>query len=621
MAGGNYFMKRPYLLFIALLCATTAYAQRVNIIPQPLNVTEYEGRFVLSANTKIYINNAGLRPTALKLSKEIKALCGLNIPVSISKDHNAANAIVLNQTKVQDSLGTEGYNLSVNNKRVLVSGLPAGVFYGMQSLVQLLPVKENLKRPVSIPAVDIIDKPRFAWRGMMLDVGRQFYPVSYIKRFIDYLAFHKLNTFHWHLVEDAGWRIEIKKYPKLTSIGACRAGTQWGLRKDQFDPTPNYGYYTQEEVKDVVKYASERFITIVPEIEMPGHTLSSLAAYPELSCTGGPFEVSKYWVRSYDIYCAGNEKTFEFLENVLSEVTALFPGQYIHIGGDEAPKDRWKVCPKCQARIKAESLKDEHELQTYLIKRIENFLLTKHKKVIGWDEILEGGLAPNAAVMSWRGVAGGIAAARQKHDVVMTPTTYLYFDYPQGDKSLEGDLAYGPLLPLEKVYSYEPIPKELNAEEATYIKGLQANVWGEFIHSPERVEYMSFPRGDAMAEVAWTYPQNKNFENFKKRLEVQYKRYDDRNIFYSKSANNVSAVTSIDTPARKASITLKTDSFKPEIYYTLDGSQPGKNSLRYTQPISAGIPVTIMAVAYKNGILNSRTTIKQVAVAKPVVKK
>jgi hexosaminidase len=325
-------------------------------------------------------------------------------------------------------------------------------------------------------------------------------------------------------------------------------------------------------------------------------------------------------VRSYDIYCAGNEKTFEFLENVLSEVAALFPGQYIHIGGDEAPKDRWKVCPKCQARIKKEGLKDEHELQTYMIKRIENFLLTKHKKVIGWDEILEGGLAPNAAVMSWRGIAGGIAAAKQKHDVVMTPTTYFYFDYPQGDKNLEGMLAYGPLLTLEKVYGYEPIPRELSVEEAKYIKGVQANVWSEFIHSPERVEYMSFPRADALAEVAWTYPQRKDWESFKQRLEVQYKRYDDRDIFYSKSAKNVQADAVIDT-AGKATITLKTNSFKPEIYYTLDGSDPEKRSLRYTQLISANIPVTVKAVAYKNGVLDSRTTIKAVSVVKLASKK
>jgi hexosaminidase len=607
-------MKKLYLFCTALLLLSNSYAQDINIIPQPLSITQHKGHFVITATTKIYINNAALKPTALKLSAEIKKLSGKSIAVVTGQNPKAANAIILNQTKVQDSLGAEGYNLTVNNKQVIISGLPAGVFYGMQTVVQLLPVKEEIKLPVTIPVAEIIDKPRFAWRGMMLDVGRQFYPVAYIKRFIDYLAFHKLNTFHWHLVEDAGWRIEIKKYPLLTSIGACRAGTQWGLRKDQFDKTPNCGYYTQEQVKDVVKYAAERFITIVPEIEMPGHTLSSLATYPELSCTGGPFEVSKYWVRSYDIYCAGNEKTYEFLENVLSEVAALFPGQYIHIGGDEAPKDRWKVCPKCQARIKSEGLKNEHELQTYLIKRIENFLLTKHKKVIGWDEILEGGLAPNAAVMSWRGVAGGIAAAKQKHDVVMTPTTYLYFDYPQGDKSLEGDLAYGPLLPLEKVYAYEPIPKELNAEEATYIKGLQANVWSEFIHSPERVEYMSFPRGDAMAEVAWTYPQRKDWESFKQRLEVQYKRYDDRDVFYSKSANNVSTQVHIDTTANKASIVLKTDSYQPEIYYTINGTEPDKNSLKYAGTINTKIPVTIKAVAYKQGILNSRTTVKPVLI-------
>lgn len=598
------------------------YAQQhVSIIPEPLKVTEMPGHFTITRGTKIYINNAALKPTAAKLAAAIKDLSGLSLPVVTGVKASAAHAIILNKAKIADTLGGEGYTLSVNSKHVLVSGMPAGVFYGMQSVVQLLPVKSELKRPVTLPAVEIVDKPRFAWRGMMLDVGRQFYPVAYVKRFIDYLAFHKLNTFHWHLVEDAGWRIEIKKYPKLTSIGAWKAGTQWGRSKTQFNPTRSGGYYTQDQVRDIVKYAAERYITIVPEIEMPGHTLSSLAAYPEYSCTGGPFEVSKYWVRSYDIYCAGNENTYRFLEDVLSEVVDLFPGQYIHIGGDEAPKDRWKKCPKCQQKMKDEGLKNENELQTYMIKRIENFLLTKHKRVIGWDEILEGGLTPTAAVMSWRGVKGGIEAAHQKHDVVMTPTTYVYFDYPQGDRALEGDLAYGPLLPLSKVYNYEPIPAELSADEAKYIKGVQANVWGEFIHSPERVEYMSFPRADALAEVAWTYPQRKSWNDFKRRLETQYQRYNDRNVFYARSAWNVQADAAIDTTARKASVTLKTDSYQPEIYYTLDGRDPDKSSMKYTQPFPVAVPSTVKAVAYKNGVRNSLTTIKQVAIIKQPAKK
>jgi hexosaminidase len=613
-------IKRTLMFAIVFIITNKVSAQqKFNIIPQPLKLTAQKGKFVLNVATKIYIaeNSQQLKEIGLKLAKEIKDNTGLSLPVISVKLQSAQNLIVLSEKNKIDSLGKEGYQLTVSTNQITINGLPAGVFYGAQTLMQLLPPNLAVNEPIAIPAVSIIDKPRFEWRGMMLDVGRHFYPVAYIKRYLDYLAFHKLNTFHWHLVEDGGWRIEIKKYPLLTKIGAVRQGTQWGPTKTQFDPTVDVGFYTQEEIKEVVKYAADRYITVIPEIEMPGHTQSSLAAYPEYSCTGGPFEVMKYWARSYDLYCAGNDKTFTFLEDVLTEVAALFPSKYIHIGGDEAPKNKWKVCPKCQARIKSEGLKDEHELQTYFITRIEKFLLTKNKSIIGWDEILEGGLAPNAAVMSWRGIAGGIAAAKQKHTVVMTPTTYLYFDYPQGPTSLEGAFSHGPLLTLEKVYSYEPIPKELTADEAKYIKGVQGNVWSEFIHSPERAEYMSFPRGAALAEVAWSYPSQKNWESFKQRLETQYLRYDARNITYAKSALNVLTDIAIDTAAKTATIALKTQSYQPEIYYTLNGQEPDRYSPKYVKQLNLPLPVNLKAIAYKNGKRISLVTSTVVSLPTP----
>ncbi|HNM28087.1 MAG TPA: family 20 glycosylhydrolase, partial [Saprospiraceae bacterium] len=338
------------------------------------------------------------------------------------------------------------------------------------------------------PCCTIADAPRFAYRGLHLDVGRHFFPVEYIKRYIDLMAFHKVNVFHWHLTDDQGWRIEIKKYPKLNTVAVCRDSTLIGHNADQprrFDGKPYCGFYTQEEIKEVVAYARERFITIVPEIEMPGHALAALSAYPELGCTGGPYKAAGSWGVFEDVFCAGNDETFRFVEEVLAEVCALFPGPYVHVGGDECPKTRWKNCPKCQARMKAEGLKDEHELQSYFIRRAENILAAHGKKLIGWDEILEGGLAPSATVMSWRGTEGGIAAAREHHDVIMTPTSNCYLDYYQSKNVDNEPLAIGGYLPIEQVYAYEPVPDELTPEETRYILGVQANVWTEYIDTPD----------------------------------------------------------------------------------------------------------------------------------------
>ena len=598
-----------------------AIGNPISIIPQPLTVKPGSGTFAIGQGTKIFVDpqNPELKRNATILSAHIKSLTGYSVPVKTT-GKASANSITLSLKNAPDSLEKEGYLMVSKPEGVTISAnTTQGIFYGMQTFYQLMPVDQAAtpRTGLSIPVVTIADKPRYGWRGMMLDVGRHFYPVDFVKQFIDYLAMHKMNSFHWHLTEDQGWRIEIKKYPELTKTGAFREGTLIGAYSNdqKFDTIRYGGYYTQSQIKDVVAYARDRYINVVPEIEMPGHALAALASYPELSCTGGPFKVGKTWGVYDDVYCAGNEKTFEFLENVLTEVVALFPSPIIHIGGDESPKTRWKTCPKCQARIKAEGLKDEHELQSYFIKRIENFLLTKNKNIIGWDEILEGGLAPKAAVMSWRGTEGGIAAAKQHHDVVMSPNSHLYFDHYQAKASGE-PLAIGGYTSLERVYSYDPTPSELSPEEAKYIKGVQANLWTEYIPEKEKVEYMAMPRLAALAEVAWTEPARKDWENFKWRMEDQYKRYAARGINYAKSAYDVRQSIVIESAANRASVTLLTDSWKPEIYYTLDGSEPTTASSAYKKPFDVRRTATIKAAAFKNGQRIGKISTQQVVFEK-----
>lgn len=612
--------KKIILSFLLFYLTSSVIAQtkqglpeRLSIIPQPLSLKEIAGNFIIGKKTKIYVdsNNNSLKKIGEMLSAQLKLETGYDINVTENSGSSIKNAIILTQKNVADTLGTEGYNLMVRPENIIIKSVhPVGVFYGMQTLFQLLPFKSEAldKARYIIPGVAITDKPRFGWRGMMLDVGRYFYSVDFIKKYIDYLAMHKMNTFHWHLTEDHGWRIEIKKYPKLTQIGAWREATQYDRATSQIDQNPHGGYYTQDQIREVVAYATDRFVNVVPEIEMPGHALAALVAYPELSCTGGPFKMPLFWNIQKDVFCVGNEQTFEFLENVLTEIADLFPSPVIHIGGDECPKDRWKVCPKCQARMKAEGLKDEHELQSYFIKRIENFLLTKNKRIIGWDEILEGGLAPNASVMSWRGIKGGIAAAKQHHDVVMSPTDYTYFDYYQGEPYHE-PVAFGGLLTLEKVYSYEPVPAELSAIEALFIKGVQANIWSEFIHSADKVEYMSFPRAAALSEVGWTDPKLKNWEDFKRRMQKQYIRYDNAGINYSKSAMNVYYKAVKGNTNETSTITLQTNSHQPEIHYTTDSTEPTQNSTMYSNPFNIKLPGTVKAAVFENGVIISKVSV------------
>ena len=538
-------LKTTTALLIAMMFAITSIAQQISIIPQPVSLIQKKGQFSLPYGTSIKVTDKEDQKAADFFNDYLKKYYGFSLP---ERRKDQRNYIILTTKKFIKAPERDGYTLDVTNNTITISGdTHTGTFYGIQTLIQLLPLD---KKNMSIPCVSITDYPRFAYRGMHLDVGRHFFPVSFVKQYIDFIALHKMNYFHWHLTEDQGWRIEIKKYPRLTQIGAFRNGTVIGRRGAAGnDNTPYGGFYTQDEIKDVVQYAADRHITVVPEIEMPGHSSAAIAAYPYLSCFENestkmrtPSEASKNatgkqvqegWGVFDDVYCAGNDSTFQFLQDVLDEVIPLFPSKYIHIGGDESPKANWKRCPKCQARIKALGLKDEHELQSYFIQRMEKYINSKGKTIIGWDEILEGGLAPNAIVMSWRGEEGGIAAAKDKHQVIMTPGKYVYLDHAQ--KQNEDSVTIGGYTPIDTVYDYEPIPKELNEEQGKFVLGAQGNVWTEYMAYPSKVEYMILPRMSALAEVLWTSKEKKNKSGFMNRLTTQKKRYDLWGLNYFKN--------------------------------------------------------------------------------------
>jgi hexosaminidase len=528
--------------------ATTKPQEEVSIIPLPAQLQKKNGSFGINNETKIVVQqgNAEALRIGKMLAEKLQKAAGLEIAISEASGTPPNNAIYFTTSGVHDSLGNEGYQLSVTNDSVIVRAQkPAGLFYGMQTIAQLLPAEIESSTKVEkiswqIPAVEITDVPRFIWRGQHLDVCRHFVSVDFIKKYIDNMAMHKLNTFHWHLTEDQGWRLEIKKYPKLTEVGAWRKETLVGHIKEKpkkFDGKRYGGFYTQEQAREIVQYAKERFITVVPEIEIPGHATAAIAAYPELGVTGKKVEVATYWGVFPNIFNV-EESTFTFLENVLSEVMDIFPGPYLHIGGDEAIKDQWKASPKIQQKIKKLGLKNEEELQSYFIKRIEKFVNSRGRKVIGWDEIIEGGLSPNVTVMSWRGMEGGVTAAKSGHDVVMAPIQYTYFWWNQGDPKKE-PLSAGGYLPMEKVYSFEPIDPSLTPEEAKHVLGAHGSAWTEYMESEAKVEYMVFPRISALAEVVWTPKQKKNWDYFSRRIQKQFKRYDYRKINYAKTPLNI----------------------------------------------------------------------------------
>jgi hexosaminidase len=574
--------------------AATAPKAKVSIIPLPARLQETADSFLLDKQTVLVAASEEDKQTAALFNAYFSSLSGYNLKVQDSGTHNA---IVLRSNPKDQPGMAETYALKVSKDHITINGDDAaGTFYGMQTLIQLLPVQKA--GAFWIAGVDIYDHPRFSYRGLHLDVGRHFFPVEFIKKYIDLLSMHKMNTFHWHLTEDQGWRIEIKKYPRLQEVASRRKETMEGHYSDQkFDGKPYGGFYTQEQIKDVVAYAAERHVTIVPEIELPGHSLAALAAYPHLGCTGGPYEVGTKWGVFDDIYCAGNDSVFTFLQDVLDEVMILFPGKYIHIGGDESPKTRWEKCPKCQKRIRDNGLKDEHALQSYFIQRIEKYLNSKGRQIIGWDEILEGGLAPNATVMSWRGIEGGIAAAKQHHDVIMTPGSHVYLDHYQSRGKNE-PVAIGGFTPVSKVYSYEPVPEELSPEERKFVRGAQGNVWTEYMKNAEHVEYMVYPRAIALAEVLWTQPEKKNYDNFLERLKSGLPRLELKNVNYAKHVFEVRGVVeSSQGGGVQVKLDSKLDSGK--IFYTTDSSAPTAQSTPYTAPVKVESTSIVRAAVFQ----------------------
>lgn len=606
-------MKRISFNLMGVLCilfSTCFYAcsekrtlnSDYEIIPKPLDVnSKGDASFLLKDGVAVIYpeNNQKMQDNAEFLVDYVEKQTGVKLTSHAGMPVDGAICLTLD---LSDD-NAEAYKLIVNDKRVCISGASeAGVFYGIQTLRKSLPVAQDIN--VNLSAVEIYDKPRFAYRGAMLDVARHFYTVDEVKTFIDMLALHNINRFHWHLTDDQGWRIEIKKYPKLMSVASERKETVVGRwYSGIYDEKPYGGYYTQDELRDVIDYAAKRHITIIPEVDLPGHMQAALTAYPELGCTGGPYEVRTIWGGvSQDVLCVGNDFTLQFVKDVLSEVADIFPSEYIHIGGDECPKVRWEKCPKCQERIKSLGLKSdakhtkEQRLQSYMIQEAAKYLKEKGKRIIGWTEILEGGLVPDATLMSWIGESGGIEAAHQHHDVIMTPNTYLYFDYYQSKKVEDEPLAIGGYLPIEKTYNYEPMPKELTEEEQQYIKGVQANLWTEYIPVFSQVQYMVLPRLGAAAEVQWTDPSKKDYKDFLRRVPHLVAVYDCYGWNYATHVYDVNVDMKADTVNHVLNVQLSTMADDP-IYYTLDGQDPTEKSLKYTKPFTIDQSVVLKTMA------------------------
>jgi len=523
----------------ALLCGFIAQGA-ISVVPLPQSVVEQSGKFILSPETVI-VADRGAKLEARYLAELLAPATGWRLPVQVF-GWFARQRIILNLSADPEATGPEGYSLQVTPSRVTIrAAQPAGLFYGIQTLRQLLPPQLESRQRVpaltwAVPCLEIKDRPSFGWRGLMLDVSRHFFGKAEVKQILDAMALHKLNTFHWHLVDDNGWRIEIKKFPKLTQLGAWRTDIGFGLdpkASTAYGPDGRYGgFYTQEDIRELVAYAAAQHITVVPEIEMPGHSGAALTAYPEFSCAGSGFSTDMGAGIHASVYCAGKDETFIFLQDVLAEIFALFPGKYVHIGGDEVPKKNWQACPRCQARKQREGLKNEHELQSYFVRRMEKIVNAGGRNLIGWSEIREGGLAQNAAVMDW--IGGAVEAAEAGHDVVMSPTKYCYFDYYQATNRTAEPRAIGGFLPLQKVYAFEPMPTKLASQYQRHILGAQGNVWTEYIPSLQHVEYMTFPRLTALAEVAWSAPEGRSYENFRMRLELLLARLDAMGVKYRK---------------------------------------------------------------------------------------
>jgi hexosaminidase len=604
-----------------------------SVVPAPVRLESRSGAFAIKPSTRIVIldGRVDLLPMASYLKDMIARPTGYDLGIDAPGGPAGAAAapagsIVLRLEDLRDRLGDEGYLLDVGTGGIEVRGAsPAGVFYGLQTLRQLLPPAiegsaETARAAWTLPCVSVEDRPRFPWRGGHLDCSRHFFPKEFVLRWIDILAMHKLNTFHWHLTDDQGWRVEIKKYPRLTEVGAWRVdreGQHWNAREPQRpgEPATYGGFYTQEDIREVVSYAASRHITVVPEIEMPGHAKAALTAYPKFSCTGGPFTVPPggYWPIT-DVFCPGKEGTFEFLEDVLEEVAAMFPGPFVHIGADEVDKAEWIKCKDCQARIKAEGLADEKELQSYFVQRMEKVLNSMGKRLIGWDEILEGGLAPQATVMSWRGTEGGIEAAKAGHDVVMTPTSHCYFDYYQGDAAYE-PLAIGGFLPLRTAYAFEPVPDVLTEAEAGHVLGGQANLWTEYISEGRHAEYMALPRLAALAEAVWSSRDRRNWPDFAARVSGLTDRYAAAGWGFARSAYLVTVRAAAVPRRNRIALTLQTEIPGPDIRFTTDRTDPGPSSRRYRKPVVLKKTTEVRAAAFAGSErLNPAVTIERFTV-------
>jgi len=606
----NFLKKIIVIILVVVLSSCTKdkmYTEKdIRIIPKPVELNIKPGVFQFSENTVFVVDNESHKQLVASLIDKFNKATGWHL--EISQTAPAKNYIHFN---IDENFEGEAYKLEVNKENIVITANgKSGFIYGLESIRQLLPEAIESSKIVSnidwiIPNLEINDYPRFKWRGLMLDVSRHFFDKDYVLEVIDGLALHKMNVLHLHLVDDQGWRIEIKKYPKLTSIGGYRVDQEdasWSAREvnKPSDKADFGGYYTQEDIKEIVSYAASKGIQVVPEIEMPAHVMSAIAAYPELSCFERPIGVPSGGVWPItEIYCSGKDSTFEFLENVLLEVMELFPSEYIHIGGDEATKTNWKICSHCQERMKSEDLDDVEELQSYFVKRMEKFINSHGKKLIGWDEILEGGLAPEATVMSWRGVKGGLEAASQGHDVVMTPGTHCYFDHYQGPQN-EEPLAWGGYLPLSKVYQFDPIVESMTVKEAEHVLGGQANLWSEYIPTNEQSEYMIYPRIAAMSETVWSTKESRDWNDFSRRINYLFKRYEYQGINYAKSAFLVTADTQINIDDQIVEVLLNNEFPDSDIRFTLDGSHVSGDALIYKEPIELSGTTTIKASLFKD---------------------
>lgn len=598
-----------FLLYLTMSSFKGIDSTAINLIPLPAQMDFGKDVFTLSSKTKLYIEYPLSAECVLPnfLREAVGGILKTDHPLKESKK---AGKYMICLIQSKDSLPAEGYKLVITPKNVIIeAGDESGLFYGVQTFMQLLPVLQEKAKKIELPVLTVTDAPRFPYRGLHLDVSRHFYSKDFVKKMIDAMAYYKLNNFHWHLTDAAGWRIEIKKYPELTDIAAWRSSQNWkqwwkGDRQyvSKNDSNAHGGYYTQEEVKEVVAYAASLHINVIPEIEMPGHSEEVLAVYPQLSCSGEPYKNSDF--------CVGNEETFRFVEDVLTEVMALFPSQYIHIGGDEAGKSAWKTCLKCQKRMQEEGLKDVDELQSYMIRRVEKFLNENGRTLLGWDEILEGGLAPRAAVMSWRGEEGGIQAASTGHDVIMTPGEFCYFDAYQENPETQPE-AIGGFLPVRKVYSYDPAPSSLAPQTATHILGAQANLWTEYVPTDEHAEYMIFPRLLALAEVNWSPQNRRSWSSFKRRLNAHFPRLAAKDINYCPLSNEIDISSDVDYQKKEVTVALDAQKYPAAIRYTTTGAYPTKFSPLYTEPFAIKDSAIVTAAIFENNRITQPVSSKE----------